>query len=869
LNGRQWVIGTTGDGISMDIGFSNTSQGNTSHNPHHGIAGYIGTTFMRFRENGNMGLGSAGDWGALGGGEPGYALDTRGHLYNNSRVDAPIFYDANNTGYYVDPNSNTNLYGTFQVSGGHGDSQIGVRLLAGNNGAATGEINLRMWASEPGVTWDWAGFGYNVTNNGGSPSGFGRLNGSHGQAYMRFSTGGDLYFYNTNTSGTRFSAMDLYASNYIYVHNYLQGGNSLRAPIFFDSNNTGYYVNPDGASYIWTLQTYSYQGHGNVGGTGNASWHPSGIYSAGYNWLYGGINGGGGSATNFGDVRANIFYDNNDTATYIDPNNGGFVLRSGSSNRVTLTTNDSGFRVQNAEGNGVSDVRLGAAWGRPGIYSSTYLSLGSDGSYIEFVTGNGQRGYIDSSSNMFAFGSMRSPIFYDQNNTAYYVDPTGFSEFGTTGLVASFTKLGTGPNSRALQVANNQGDNSWGIVAEFRVNGGPGGDRPSIMFSNGFDSNTWSCGFGFADSGLFRIKHDHGHRSQSWGTTDFSVDRGGNTFSEGSSRAPIFYDTNNTAYYTDPTGYSQMSSGEANSYWRVARLDFIGVGGNSGQGDNAYNIFQEGGGWGFPFPDLRIAYHTGIKFGANPSYEGMRFYNDYPMGSLIFQVNGSNEYLYKYRWMYTNTTGFYSDTVGFHWYPNNGESAYGSANLLGSRNGWWGIHFNGGGNLPHVMFESGNGGFYFQGNGKWALYHSNGNNCVGINTSATSSGYGMYVNRGIFATEDIVAYSDRRKKKNIITIDNALSKVLNLRGVYYNRIDKLDYNPDKRFVGVIAQEVEKILPEVVTYAEDVDEYGVSYGNFAGLFIEAIKEQNEIIKKQAEEIAEMKEILNKLIFNNKK
>ena len=53
------------------------------------------------------------------------------------------------------------------------------------------------------------------------------------------------------------------------------------------------------------------------------------------------------------------------------------------------------------------------------------------------------------------------------------------------------------------------------------------------------------------------------------------------------------------------------------------------------------------------------------------------------------------------------------------------------------------------------------------------------------------------------------------------------------------------------------------------YAEDVDEYGVAYGNFAGLFIEAIKEQNEIIKKQAEEIAEMKEILNKLIFNNKK
>jgi hypothetical protein len=60
----------------------------------------------------------------------------------------------------------------------------------------------------------------------------------------------------------------------------------------------------------------------------------------------------------------------------------------------------------------------------------------------------------------------------------------------------------------------------------------------------------------------------------------------------------------------------------------------------------------------------------------------------------------------------------------------------------------------------------------------------------------------------------------------------------------------------------------EVLPEVVTYAEDVDEYGVAYGNFAGLFIEAIKEQNEIIKTQQKEIEELKEILNNLILNIK-
>ena len=110
-----------------------------------------------------------------------------------------------------------------------------------------------------------------------------------------------------------------------------------------------------------------------------------------------------------------------------------------------------------------------------------------------------------------------------------------------------------------------------------------------------------------------------------------------------------------------------------------------------------------------------------------------------------------------------------------------------------------------------------------------------------------------------------MAYSDRRAKENIVTIDSGLDRVLKMRGVFYNRIDD---KTKKRQIGVIAQEVEEILPEAVTYCDVNDEYGVAYGNFAGLFIEAIKEQSEIIKKQSEEIKELKEILNNLIFNNK-
>jgi hypothetical protein len=159
-----------------------------------------------------------------------------------------------------------------------------------------------------------------------------------------------------------------------------------------------------------------------------------------------------------GGMYAPIFYDTDDTTYYTNPANGGFVMRGGTSNRVTYTTNDSGFRVQNAEGNGVSDVRLGAAWGRPGVYSSTYLSLGSDGTYIEFVTGNGQRGYIDSSSNLFAFGSLRSPIFYDYNNTNYYSDPASTS-------VYNVLRFGTSTNNGRFD-----GAGTWGV--HFRTDSG-------------------------------------------------------------------------------------------------------------------------------------------------------------------------------------------------------------------------------------------------------------------------------------------------------------------------------------------------------------------------------------------------------------
>ena len=92
---------------------------------------------------------------------------------------------------------------------------------------------------------------------------------------------------------------------------------------------------------------------------------------------------------------------------------------------------------------------------------------------------------------------------------------------------------------------------------------------------------------------------------------------------------------------------------------------------------------------------------------------------------------------------------------------------------------------------------------------------------------------------------DVTAFSDNRFKEDIETIPDGLSKVCKLRGVTYNRIDIENYGD--RHMGVIAQEVEKIIPEVVKTDKSKEKIkSVAYGNMVGLLIEAIKDlKNEV------------------------
>lgn len=92
---------------------------------------------------------------------------------------------------------------------------------------------------------------------------------------------------------------------------------------------------------------------------------------------------------------------------------------------------------------------------------------------------------------------------------------------------------------------------------------------------------------------------------------------------------------------------------------------------------------------------------------------------------------------------------------------------------------------------------------------------------------------------------DVTAFSDVILKDDINTIDNALERVQGMRGVFFNR---KDINSSRQ-TGVIAQEVEPFLPEVVRETKDENKIkSVAYGNMVGVLIEAIKELNAKVEE---------------------
>jgi hypothetical protein len=206
---------------------------------------------------------------------------------------------------------------------------------------------------------------------------------------------------------------------------------------------------------------------------------------------------------------------------------------------------------------------------------------------------------------------LRAPIFYDLNNTGYYVDPASTSALFDLTLI--------GASNKYLYI--NPGN---GYEAMVRYNGGSG--------------SGWYVGKRTANQVVSTA--DFHFYSEAAGATIAGIDTSGNVFASGSFRAPIFYDSNDTGYYVDPAGTTQLSYVLANNWFRP-------------QGDTG--LYFQTYGYGLWAPQS-----GGNQYGNVTTYAvGRNSWTGYGLGSRITLMTDTNNG--------GVTTGIHDSAVGWYW----------------------------------------------------------------------------------------------------------------------------------------------------------------------------------------------------------
>ena len=695
---RQWVFGSTGDGVSLDIGFSSDNYYNPNdYNPHNGISGYRGKTYMRFRENGNIGLGASnGGWGGISGGNPAYAIDTKGTLHNNTDVRAPIFYDSTDTAYYGDFNGKSHFNkiagirvnratsegwaeidawnvgtqtgyfgGAFTINGSSNENNIAYEDMPNTNTSTVNKKGL-VWkvttnSSDSGADGGWnktiGGVNYNrghisvlyvkriADGNGnfyhgtstcqnldgstntnpyfqavGAQSlplgvwcvsiGYIRGNNDSSTASTNFSgvyrldTGERILgatdyrfaqsttsqhrcflYYATNTSSELwFTNPGFYEINGLEPNinellmrpedrvDSIRANLDLRSPIYYDSNDTGFYVNPASESKIAKLWINN-GGAGGVGwstgfnqGSGSNYWNmiqDGGVArqrnfgTGGYDWFSSSAAqlmtlSNGGTLFAAADMRSPIFYDSNDTNYLVNPHDESRLhtlnIENGttSNNRIVFkasTTSGYGalrFNYNNTEQNTLH--MFGSTW-------STNFEGGSRGAInlspytgVTFGSWNSPGGWVYNSGQAQFNNSVRSPIFYDSNDTGYYVNPATSSNL--KGIVTNTSSNTVGSQLKIYTTTNHQ-------YPQIYSNG-----SREAMWNYKNSAAEWYVGIR-TSSQLLGTSGFHFYNTTS-GQTVGGWDINGHSYSIGSSRAPIFYDSNNTGYYVHGDSGSRL-----------------------------------------------------------------------------------------------------------------------------------------------------------------------------------------------------------------------------------------------------------------------------------------------------------------------
>ena len=470
------------------------------------------------------------------------------------------------------------------------------------------------------------------------------------------------------------------------------------------------------------------------------------------------------------------------------------------------------------------------------------------------------RMWLNTGGSLMTTGDMRAPIFYDSNDTTYYGD------FASTSWL------------RHLSVGDINATNDGGWNARLNLTGSSHARLDVKSNSDGIITTMYShAGQGVGKVGTYS---NHPLVLMAQGAAE-----GGSVYS-GSLRSPIFYDSDNTAYYGDFAGTSITNRMGANYFQfngAVSSDNTFGLYFDSGL-STAYAIYRQSGAWTHPYPDLRIAFHTGIQIGANASYQGVRFYTDFDMSSQVMSVNNGSDPLGGGN-VYVNGSLqaggslrapiFYdSDNTGYYLDPAS-TSVLNRISTVRTDN-WLYIDNNYGHSVVGVYASTIFQGVFAMGDAYKLTAGGGINNLYGMTWSypsaggiagnlsshglivAINGGFGSCMSYNVTASGNVTAYSDERLKRNWEPLcDNFVEKLADVKVGTYERIDQAIVQ-----VGVSAQSLEKVIPEAVSTAtDDMQTKHVSYGNAAlasaVMLAKELVEMKKIIKQMQEEIAELK------------
>lgn len=626
----------------------------------------------------------------------------------------------------------------------------------------------------------------------------GSLNFTSGDSLGEFTFNGGVNVLTTRDSALVLRAMDGGTSPWNYI-NYLNSAGTRKYYVGTDTSNVFNIYSDDGTGYVYSNTSFRapvfYDSNNTAYYLDPASTSNLNVLQTAGTGLIGGILSIGNS------TNTKIKWGGNTTPTLGLP-------FSGAANALWLEVNDGDTGGIAIDNEGVTVYGAGdTGYVFRAIDEDVYQSTLNVTSATTFQVNQGQngggyiRGVLNVTDYLIADNSARSPIFYDSNNTGFYLDPASTSNLNGLSLTSASTFLGG-----LSIVRNGGGSDPYGVLAVSC----PSGDNYSYigMTRNGIIG----LGMGIDTSNNFWIGGTGGGHNAVRTSTNILINSGG-------VQSPVFYDLNNTGYYVDPASTSNTNVMLAYQYQGNGN-----VGGTGAASWHPSGIYCGSTMWqyGDMYKNNSSIYDIYNGF-ANSSLRAPIFYDQNNTGWYVDPASTSN------LWDLTLTGG---SNKYLYINPGNGYEAMVRYNG-GSGNTWYS------GKRTTSTTQADTSGFHFYSD-------AGGDTVVGFGTDGT-----------IKAKGDVVAYasSDRQLKDNILPIENALEKVKQIGGYTFDWNDKQTIYKGHD-VGVIAQEIESVLPEVVT-TRDTGFKAVKYEKIVPLLIEAIKEQQT-------QIEELKELVNKLI-----